>query len=108
MAVLSAQQITRTGLGPSLVAASAGGDEFQAFPTTVLLVRNGSGAPITVTAVTPGTSQGLAVEDVAVSVPAGADRFIGGLADDVFKNAQGRVGITYSATTSVTVAVLQV
>lgn len=106
MAVLNAQPITRAGMAPALVAADAAGDQFVAQPHTVLLVRNASAAAITVTLVTPGTTGGLAVEDPAIAVPAGADRFIGSLSDDVFRNAQGRVGVTYSAAAGVTVAVL--
>lgn len=107
MAVLAPTQITRQGVAATLTAAAAGGDEFQANQDTILLVRNGSASPITVTFVTPGTSQGLAVEDVAVTVPAGADRYCSGFADDVFRNTNGRVGVTYSAVTTVTVGVLQ-
>lgn len=106
MAVLAAQQITRAGLAPALTAASAGGDEFSPSANRCLLVRNASAGAVTVTAVTPGTSGGLGVDDVVVSVPAGADRYIGNVSDDVFKNVNGNVGITYSAVASVTVAVL--
>lgn len=108
MAVLAPQQINRTGLTPALTAAAAGGDEFQANPASIILIRNGSGASITATFVSPGTSNGLAVEDVVVTVPAGADRYVGSYSDDVFKNAQGRVPITYSAVASVTVAHLTI
>lgn len=104
MAVLPTQNPTLAGLTPAYSAAAGGGDKVAADGKTFLIVKNGGGAPITVTITTPATVRGLAVADPAVSVPAGAERWIGPFARDAFGNADGQVDIAYSGVTSVTVA----
>lgn len=71
-----------------------------------LHLKNGGGAPITVTIVTPGeVLPDLPVADLAVSVPAGGERLIGPLPAPYFADpADNLVDVTYSAVTSVTVA----
>ena len=107
MAVLTPQSVTRAGRTPVLAAASAGGDEVVGGSGTYIVVRNGSGASITVTLTTPGTAGGLAIEDPTITVAAGADSYITIPGDDAFKNVNGRVGIGYSAVTTVTVGAFQ-
>lgn len=106
MALLTAAVAALGGTNPNFVAASGGGDTFQYQPNSFLHVRNGSGAAITVTVVVPGNTEfGVAQPDPTVSVPAGGDRLIAirpGLVDP----ATGTAGVTYSAVTSVTVAVV--
>lgn len=73
-----------------------------------LLVKNGGGVPCTVTLVTPGTVSGLAVADSAVSIPAGQERLIGSLDPQVFLDpATNRCTVTYSATATVTAALIR-
>lgn len=50
----------------------------------VLLVANSAGSAGTVTVVTPGTSDGLAVADLTVSVPASGSRYIGPFDEETF------------------------
>jgi hypothetical protein len=73
----------------------------------VLLVKNGSGSPITVTLVTPGNVDGdLAIADRAVVVAAGVTTGIP-VTDRYMDPVTGLASITYSAVTTVTVAVIR-
>lgn len=108
MAVLPTQAISRSGLAPSYSAVSGGGDKVHPGQHTVLHLKNGNAAACVVTLVTPGTAEGLAIADLTVSVPAGADKFIGPLPANLFRGADGYVAVSYSVTSSVTAAVLSV
>lgn len=110
MATLPYRKVAIAGTNPQLQAAAVGGDKVAPNDHGCLMVRNGSGASITVTVAVPGnTKYGQAEPDVAVSVPAGADRFIGPFGEDLGDRAtDGLVAITYSAVTTVTVAALEI
>lgn len=107
MALIAAQQVVLTGLTPVFAAAN-NADTVTADGRTVLWVVNGSGAPITVTVVTPKTVSGLAVADQAVVIAAGAQALIGPFSRDAFGDANGQAGIDYSATATVTRTAIQV
>lgn len=106
MAALSAQRLSVAGTAPTYSAASAGGDTAPVGPGLVLQVANGSAAAVTVTVVTPGTVDGLAIADAALAIPAGDSGFIP-LARVYSNPATGLANITYSATATVKAAVLQ-
>ncbi|MGW3674635.1 hypothetical protein [Streptomyces sp. NPDC005166] len=107
MALIAAQPVTTAGLAPTYTSASAGGDQAPVGGGYFLEVRNGGGASITVTVVTPGTYKGFAIADAALVIPAAGSGVIP--LDSVYRNpSTGRADITYSAVTSVTVGVLQV
>lgn len=91
------------GAAFSPVAAAAGGDQFLNDGRTALYVKNG-GSAVTVTITPQGTADGLAIQNIAVSVPAGQERLIGLFPTRFFNNGSGFVLVTYSAVTSVTVA----
>lgn len=106
MAALTAQSISTAGLAPTFANAAAGGDTAPVGGDLVLIVRNGSGSAVTVTVATPGTVGGLDIADASVSVPAGGSGVIPMAA--VYRDpVTNRAAITYSAVTTVTVAVLQ-
>jgi len=110
MATLTKQTITRTGLGPTYAAAAGGGDKFAPGDDTFLHVKNASGAPITVTVVTPGSVEGQAIADLTVSVPATTgDRMIGPFPLALFANSadSNLASITYSGVTSLTIAAVK-
>lgn len=108
MAVVSPQTVQIAGTAPTYNAASAGGDKVSRPGTNVVLhVKNGSAGAITATVVTPGTIAGQAIGDVAVSVPASGERFIGPLTRQYFANSDGQVDLTWSASASVTFAVIE-
>lgn len=105
MAALSAQRIAQSGTAPSYVGASAGGDTAPVGGGLKLHVVNGSGASVTVTVVTPGTLDGLSIGDAALVVPAGGSGFVP--LTNIYRDpVTGRANITYSAVTTVNVAVL--
>lgn len=108
MATLSYQKARIGGGTVTMAAANGGGDKVAPNPRGALLVHNGDGSSKTVTVVVPGNTKfGQANPDVAVSVPAGADRLIGPFPSDLAGD-DGLVAITYSAVTSVTVAAVSI
>ncbi|MCR3732191.1 hypothetical protein FHS35_009109 [Streptomyces umbrinus] len=107
MAILSAQSLPFGGLQPAFAAAAGGGDQAPVGEKLVLIVRNGDASAKTVTVATPGTVGDLAVADASQVIPAAGVAAIP-LKASVYRDpATGRAAITYSAVTSVTVAVLQ-
>lgn len=112
MAALAVATAIR-GVGNVLdgVAAGAGGDTFINSGQEIFVVKNGSGAGITVTFATPTTIDGLAVSNLDVSVGAGVTRSIGPFPSGWYNDTAqpgGIVSVSYSAVTTVTVAVLKV
>lgn len=108
MAQLTVQTVALTGLNPSFVAASAGGDTVDPGDRTWLHVKNGSAGAVTVTLTTPGEVSGLAIADLAVSVPAAGERLIGPVTPSLFATAGGLASVAYSAAASVTVAACRI
>lgn len=107
MAVVNPEPIQIAGTAPTYNAASAGGDKVTRPGSNVAIhVKNGSAGAITATVVTPGTVAGQDIGDVAVSVPAAGERFIGPLSAEHFQNADGQVDLIWSASASVTFAVI--
>lgn len=104
---LAAESITRSGLDdPTATAADAGGDSFANDGRTILVVNNGDASPITVTIDSLELSNFETDENLVVTVPATGKTYIGPFNKGRFNDANGRVGVTYSAVTSVTVEVL--
>jgi hypothetical protein len=108
MATLTYKQPVIGGTDPAFAAAAGGGDKVLPNDRGYLHVRNGSGAPITVTVLTPGNDKyGQARPDIAVSVPATTgERIIGPFPADLADPADGLVAITYSGVTSLTVTAI--
>lgn len=108
MATLTMQPVPDTGVAPAYAAANAGGDKCVAGNGVFLHVKNGGASPITVTLATPGTVQGLAIADRAVSVPNAGERMIA--VPDLYRDPAdgGLASISYSGVTSVTVAAFRV
>lgn len=109
MATLAPQSIVLTGLNPSYAAASAGGDEFVNDGKKFLHVKNGGAGAINVTAVCQTACNygtGSPTHDDVVAVPAAGERIIGPFPPGRFNDGNGKVQITYSGVTSLTVALL--
>lgn len=107
MATYSTENIGTGGLAATYRAASAS-DKVAPGDGTFLHVKNGSATvALTVTLVTPGTVDGLPVGDRAVSVPVSADRFIAVPENPYMNYTDGLAEIQFSATASVTFAVLR-
>lgn len=108
MALLTTVTAAALGSNPGYVAANAGGDTMQYSPNTGLHIRNASGGSVTVTVVVPGNTQFSQPQpDYTVAVPAGTDRVVS-LRPELVDSATGLISVTYSAVTSVTVAVVSV
>lgn len=108
MATVATQNVGTSGLEATYSAASAS-DKVLPGSSTVLHVKNGGGADTTVTLITPGTVDSLAVDNRAVVVTAGEDRFITVPSDLYANRADGGLAtVTFSPTTSVTFAVLRI
>ncbi len=105
MATLPVQQVPVRGLANvAFAAANAGGDDVPSGVASALLVRNTDATAKTVTITTPGTVDGLAIEDPAVIVPATTGFAVIPLVGRLYGAS---VLIAYSAVTGVTVAAIQ-
>ena len=71
MAILSVQQIVKSGLNPTLVAASGGGDSWQNTGNEYLEVVNGGGAPINVTIAAQKACSDFGVSNAAHDIVVG-------------------------------------
>lgn len=107
MAALTTTVVGAGGTAVAYTAAAGGGDSCQTGAGVVLLVKNGDASSHTVTLVTPGTVNGLAIADRAVTVAAGAEVAIP-VGAEYRDRATGRASVTYDAVTSLTVAVVRV
>lgn len=108
MATLAVQQIPVTGFTPTFTAAAAGlSDACNPDDRVFLRVKNG-GAQITLTVVVPGTAYGQALADPAITIPATTGDVLINLPASLQDPATGLVTWTYSATASVTVALVRV
>lgn len=93
------------GVAPVMNAAAAGDQILEPGPDCVLLVRNGSGASINVTIVTPGNlPNGDAYPDKVVAVPATSDKFIA--VGTEYADSTNLASVNWSATATVTWAPL--
>lgn len=116
MATLTVQVVAEAGLAPSYAAAAGGGDEIPNDNGDVILhVKNGGGGSINVTVAPQVASVALngglgtyTRSNLVVAVPNGGERMIGPFPRRAFNNANGRVAVTYSGVTSVTVAAIRV
>jgi hypothetical protein len=106
MAERTPQTVTGLGLDAAAYAASGGGDSVP----TDCIVRaiNDGGSPVTMTVTTHGVvDTDLAIEDRAISIPAGEARYFKATGA-VYRNpATGRVDLTWSGTTDVTFEVIK-
>lgn len=105
MALIPSYSPTVAGTPPAPTAAAASDTADCGEPTrpNVLIVKNASGSPITVTIVTPGTlPSGDAYPDKAYTVPATTGEQWIPLLPDYKDPTTGFAAVNYSATTSVT------
>ena len=105
MALKTVQKPGLAGAAVTYTAADAAGDTFPNDGRTVLHVRNGGAAGITVGVDSTSPCDYGFDHDLSATVAAGADRMIGPFAPNRFGTT---VTVTYSAVTSVTIAVLAI
>jgi hypothetical protein len=96
-------------VGLTFLAASAGGETYSNEGVTLFFVNNGSGAPVNVTVASPGleapSGPGVVFNAGCVyPCAAGQITVLGPFSDKArFDDPSGKVSVTYSAVTSVTV-----
>lgn len=108
MALLAQQVIALTGTTPTYSAAVAS-TTVTCGERSFLHVKNTNGSSMTVTLTATARVRGQLAADVVITVPATTgDKMIGPIAPDLFASTVDGVSasITYSSTTSVTVASL--
>lgn len=108
MALLTVQNITRTGLAPAYTAVAAS-DTFTTDVNTFIHIKNAGGSPDTcVVQVLQGDPPGLTISDNSVSVTNAQERMIGPLPAQFFADpTTGLATVTHSFTTSVTAGVFK-
>jgi hypothetical protein len=108
MANLTVQKVSLTGLNLNFTNASTSGDEFVNSGHTVLYVKNGGSTEKTITVDSRVPCNFGYDHDVFVIVPAQGERIIGPFLKEHFNDDYGKVHITYSTITGVTVAAVEV
>lgn len=108
MTTLTVQEPTPSGVVVSTAAAAALGDEFANTGKEILEVTNGSGGALTVTVTAQKACSHGTLHNGGGSVAAGATKRFGPFPRDRFNDINGKVQVTYSGVTSLTVAVIKV
>jgi FlaG/FlaF family flagellin (archaellin) len=108
VALLTVQNITRSGVTPSYTAVAAT-DTFLPDANTFIHVKNGGASPDSVTiSVLQGDPPGLTISDVVVSVTNAQERMIGPLPANFFADpATGLATVAHSFLTTVTSGVFK-
>lgn len=111
LALNAVQDISRVPLAPAYQGSLTTTDTYT-FPNdgkTFLHAKKSGAGACTLTVVTPGTVDGLAVADLAVTVPATTgDRMIGPFRPEMYNDPlTGLVTISFSEITGLTIAVIR-
>lgn len=107
MAELTTQKISQTGLDPVFSTADLLGDTFANDGKTFLHVKNGGTSSITVTIDSVEQCNYGFDHNLFFTVPAGDEKIVGSFQVKRFNNESGKVSVTYSDTTSVTIAAIR-
>lgn len=108
MALLAYQQATVVGTTLTMDAAGGSGDTVAVASDGLLLVRNGSGASLTVTITVPGSKYGQARPDISKVILAGGFAVFGPFPADIADPTDRLVHVDYSDEANVTVAAINV
>lgn len=105
MPLLTPISPARSANALSMIAANAGGDEFQNSGKELLLVThtNGGGSNVTLTIETQATVDSEDVADKAITIAPGTTHLLGPFPVGIYNDGNGRVQLTYSAATDITV-----
>jgi hypothetical protein len=106
--MITPTNVVATGIAQSLSAASGDGHKFVNTAKEFVIVTNDYTDTVTLTVVTGGTADGFAIDDVDVTIAAGATKLVGPFATAVFNQRSGadagRVYLNWDATVTDTVA----
>lgn len=103
MATLTVQKPTLTGAVATYAAAGAGGDEFSNTGREFFLVKNASGGNLTVTVNSQANCDQGFDHDLIIVVATATEVSIGPFPTVRFNDGGGKVQVTYSGVTSLTV-----
>ncbi|WIY05460.1 hypothetical protein QRX60_17015 [Amycolatopsis mongoliensis] len=81
---VTTQQITRAGTIPTAGSPNVDGDIIDTGASVFLLLSNTGASPASVTVVSQATFDGLAVDDLTVSLAAGVTRVVGPISPGTF------------------------
>ena len=104
---LTVQSMTSAGVEVTFTAANEDGNYFTNDGRTFIWIKNGDGDNHNIIIDSPTNCNYGFAHDVTVIVTAGEDRLIGVFDTARFNDSNSRVNITYSAVTSVTIAVIK-
>jgi hypothetical protein len=104
MANLTQYVIDKDGGKPTFASCAGGGDTCIGGTGSFIIAKNSDASPHDVTLVTPGTSAGHAIADQVVTVAATTGEQWIAVTDEYINPATGRVSLTYSAVTGMTIA----
>lgn len=114
MATLTAQSVVESGLEATYSAAAAGGDQFINDGREIVHIKNGAGGDITLTVTAQNSPTSIpgygnaTKSNAVVTVTAGEERFVGPFPTSAYNDTSGYVQLGYSATGTVTLAILKV
>ncbi|NBH01938.1 hypothetical protein [Amycolatopsis sp. SID8362] len=100
---VTTQKITRAGTIPSAASPNVDGDIIDTGASVFLLLSNTGGSPATAVVVSQATFDGLAVDDLTVSLAAGATKVVGPISPGTFAFPEGdtnagRAFVNYTGT----------
>jgi len=104
---ITVQSMINTGLEATYASANVDGNYFTNDGNTFLHVINGHSADITLTIDSPTQCSQGSSHDIAVVITAGEERMIGPFDQGRFNDDNGRVNITYSLVTALTIAAVK-
>jgi len=107
--VLTVQTVSMAGITPTYAAATVtDGDDFANDGNTYVEVKN-TGTQKTLTITTPATVRGVAIADLAITIPATTgDVKIGPFPPEIFNDGNGRVHTLLDAVTGATIGAFKV
>ena len=110
MADLTLQPITKAGIVNTYAAADGAGDKILNNGRQFVHIKNGGVSPITVTLVSQVTnpSEGTAAANTAIVIADATEKMIGPFNPKAYNDAEGKVNLTYSAVTSVTIGAFSI
>jgi len=107
LATLTKYIVDIDGGKPSFVAAAVDGDDFVNSGNDFLIVKNGGGSSINVTIDSVTFCSYGFDHNLTIAVAAGEESWIGSFPKARFNDENGKVNVSYSDVTSVTVAVVE-
>jgi hypothetical protein len=104
---LTVTDISRSGVVPTLTAFNADGHLLPNTGCEFVMVTNGSGSSVNVTAAITKTVDGVTPAVKTIAIAAGATKLFGPFKPEEYNNASAQVALAVSLATSVTIQALR-